>query len=179
MSSEKDFWKVYEAAWTEQDAIVILGYLHFAARNSELFRLKWEDVDFSGVKIRLYTRKKKDGSWESSWLPLTDELYNALLAHRGKCVSGTWVFPDPETGEPYIHRLHWMRHLCRRAKVKRFSLHAIRHLAASILAREGIPMIDIQTILRHKILSTTERAFRRVELVRPALKVPSKPKTTW
>lgn len=179
MPSEKDFWKVYEAAWTEQDAIMILGYLHLAARKSELFRLKWEDVDFADAKVRLYTRKTKDGSWESSWLPLTDDLYNALLVHKGKCKNSIWVFPDPETGEPYIHRLHWMRHLCRRAKVKHFSLHAIRHLAASILAREGIPMIDIQTILRHKNLSTTERYIRRIESVRPALRVLSKLKTTW
>jgi len=34
-----------------------------------------------------------------------------------------------------------MKHLCKRAKVKHFGLHAIRHLTASILAREGIPMI--------------------------------------
>ncbi|MBT8330473.1 MAG: hypothetical protein KJN87_12265, partial [Desulfofustis sp.] len=40
-----------------------------------------------------------------------------------------------------------------------------------ILASEGIPMIDIQTILRHKNLSTTERYIRRIESVRPVLKV--------
>jgi integrase len=47
--SEKDFWKVYKAAWTEQDAIMLLSYLHLAARKSELFRLKWVDVDFSVI----------------------------------------------------------------------------------------------------------------------------------
>ena len=169
--SEKDFWKVYGEAWTEQDAIMLLGYLHLAARKSELFRLKWEDVDFAGVKVRLYTRKTRDGSWESAWLPMTDDLYNGLLSQREKRKSDTWVFPDPETNKPYIHRLHWMKHLCRRAKVKHFGLHAIRHLTASILAREGVPMIDIQTILRHKNLSTTERYIRRIESIRPVLKV--------
>ncbi len=169
--SEKDFWKVYEAAWTQQDALMLLGYLHLAARKSELFRLKWEDVDFADVKVRLYTRKTRDGSWESSWLPMTDDLYSGLLSHRRRQKDGTWVFPDPETGRPYIHRLHWLKHLCVRAKVKHFGLHAIRHLTASILASEGIPMIDIQTILRHKNLSTTERYIRRIESVRPVLKV--------
>lgn len=169
--SEKDFWKVYEAAWTEQDAIMLLAYLHLAARKSELFRLKWEDVDLAEEKIRLYARKTKDGSWESSWLPMTEDLYNGLLLHKGSRISDIWVFPDPETGQPYIHRLHWMKHLCRRAKVKHFGLHAIRHLTASILAKEGIPMIDIQTILRHKNLSTTERYIRRIESVRPVLNV--------
>jgi len=32
-------------------------------------------------------------------------------------------------------------------------------------------MIDIQTILRHKNLSTTERYIRRIESIRPVLKV--------
>ncbi len=72
-----------------------------------------------------------------------------------------------------------MKNLCRRAGVKHFGLHAIRHLSASILAKEGIPMIDIQTILRHKNLSTTERYIRRIESIRPALRVLPKIKTTW
>ena len=150
---------------------MLLGYLHLAARKSELFRLKWDDVDFAGQQIRLYTRKTKDGSWESTWLPITADLCNGLLSHKKVQKGATWVFPDPYTGKPYIHRLHWMKHLCQRAKVKHFGLHAIRHLTASILAREGIPMIDIQTILRHKNLSTTERYIRRIESVRPALRV--------
>lgn len=168
---ERDFWKVYEVAWTKQDATMLLGYLHLAARRSELYRLKWEDVDFPGVKVRLYTRKTKDGSWESSWLPLTDDLFDALVVQKKERKSDEWVFPDPETLQPFITRLHWMKNLCRRAKVKHFGLHAIRHLSASILAREGVAMIDIQTILRHKNLSTTERYIRRIESVRPALKV--------
>jgi len=175
----KDFWKVYAVAWTEQDAIMLLGYLHLAARKSELFRLKWEDVDFTAVKIRLYTRKTRDGSWEGDWLPMTDDLYNALLFHMEKRKSKIWVFVDPETLQPYTYRLHWMKNLCLRAQVKHFTLHAIRHLSASILAQEGVPMIDIQTILRHKNLSTTEKYIRRIESVRPALRMLPKVKTTW
>jgi integrase len=175
--TERDYWKVYEAAWTEQDATMLLGYLHLAARKSELFRLQWEDVDFAGVKIRLYTRKTKDGSWESSWLPLTEDLFDALLKQKTKRKSDKWVFPDPETLQPFTSRLHWMKNLCRRAQVKHFGLHAIRHLSASILAREGVAMIDIQTILRHKNLSTTERYIRRIESVRPALRLLPKVKS--
>ncbi|MFH1217565.1 MAG: tyrosine-type recombinase/integrase [Pseudomonadota bacterium] len=63
-----------------------------------------------------------------------------------------------------------MKNLCKRAGVKHFGLHAIRHMTASILAKEGVPMIDIQTILRHKNLSTTERYIRRIEAIRPAFK---------
>lgn len=167
---EDDFWKVYDVADAGQDRVMLLAYLHLAARRSELFALRWDDVDFADQKVRLYTRKRRDGSLEFDWLPLTDDLYNALLAHR-QFAKAEWVFPDPATGKPYLIRIHWMRRLCERAGVKRFGLHAIRHLTASILARENVSMIDIQTILRHKNLATTERYIRRLETVRPALRV--------
>ena len=60
----------------------------------------------------------------------------------------------------------------------------MKHLSASILAREEIALIDVQTILRHKNLSTTEKYIRRIESVRPVLKMLPRPKknhlkTTW
>ena len=166
---ERDFWAVYDQA-EGQDAVMLLAYLHLAARRSELFALRWDDVDFSGRRVRLYTRKRRDGTLEFDWLPMTDDLFHALLAHR-ETATTEWVFPDPTTGKPYQYRLHFMRRLCRRAGVKPFGFHAIRHLTASILAKANVPMVDIQRILRHKNLATTERYIRRLDDLRAALKV--------
>ena len=58
-----------------------------------------------------------------------------------------------------------------KAGVRKFGLHSIRHLTASILSKANISMIDIQTILRHKNLATIERYIRRLLTVRPALRV--------
>ena len=139
---EDDFWKVYDVA-EGQDKVMLLAYLHLAARRSELFRLRWEDVDFGKGEIRRTTRKRMGGSLEEDWLPMLDELHMALLHHR-QTNRGDWVFPDPETGGPYLYRQHWMKRLCARAGVRPFGLHAIRHLSASILANEGVPVIVIQ-----------------------------------
>lgn len=168
--SEKDFWKVYDQAESEQDSVMLLSYLHLAARKRELFNLRWEDVDFSESRARLFTHKRQGGSLEFDWLPMTEALHQALLTHRQES-SEEWVFPDPKTGRPYFYRNTWMRRLCDNAGIRSFSLHAIRHLTASILAMENVSMIDIQTILRHKNLSTTERYIRRLTTVRAALKV--------
>ncbi|MCK5020854.1 MAG: tyrosine-type recombinase/integrase, partial [Candidatus Peribacteraceae bacterium] len=108
--SEKDFWNVYDQADSEQDKLMLLSYLHLAARRSELFRLRWDDIDFSESKARLFTRKRKDSSLEYDWLPLTDDLYEALLAHRQNSNS-QWVFIDPRTGLPYIYRQRMMKRL--------------------------------------------------------------------
>lgn len=167
---ERDFWKAYDAADTDQDRSMLLAYLHLAARRSELFGMRWEDVDFSQSRVRLYTRKRKDGSLEFDWLPMTDELSQTLLAHRQE-ITGRWVFPDPATGFPYLCRRHWMKRLCDKAEVKPFGIHAIRHLTASILAKANVPMVDIQAILRHKHLATTERYIKRLSDLKPALSV--------
>jgi integrase len=166
---ESDFWKVYEAA-EGQDKVMLLAYLHLAARRSELYRLKWEDVDFAGQKVRIGTRKRLGGSLEYDWLPMTDELFNQMILHR-QSAQTEWVFPNPEKGVPFIARQHYMKRTCQKAGVKSFGLHAIRHLTASILAQEDVPMVTIQRILRHKQLTTTERYIRGLEPVRPALEI--------
>ncbi len=169
--SEKDFWKVYEVAESPQDKFMLLAYLHLAARRGELFGLRWQDVDFAEARVRLFTRKRKDGSLESDWLPMTDDLYNALLVHKQECENGEWVFPNPKADIPYLERNKWMGRLCKSAGVKKFGLHAIRHLTASILAQADVSLIDIQSILRHRKLATTERYIRRLSSLRPALRV--------
>lgn len=166
----EDFWKVYNAADNEPDRIMLLAYLHLAARRSELFGLRWQDVDFDGSRVRLYTRKRRDGTLEYDWLPLTPELRAALQRLHQKQESD-WVFPEPETGKPYLYRQHFMRRLCMKAGVKPFGFHAIRHLTASILAKEDVSMIDIKGVLRHRNLATTERYITRLSSLRPALQV--------
>ena len=166
---ESDFWKVYEIT-QGQERVMLLAYLHLAARRSELFKLRWEDVDFAGQKVRIGTRKRLGGSLEYDWLPMTNELFNAMILHRQTAIND-WVFINPENGLPFKAYLKFMKRLCQRAGVKHFGLHAIRHLTASILAQADVPMVTIQRILRHKNLTTTERYIRGLEPVRPALEI--------
>jgi len=166
---EKDFWKVYNEA-QGQDRIMLLAYLHLAARKSELLRLRWEDVDFANQRVRIGTRKRRGGNLEYDWLPMTDELFNVLLKHKQQA-HHEWVFVDGMTNKPFTMRRRFMPGLCKRAEVKPFGFHAIRHLTASILAQADVPMVTIQRILRHMNLSTTERYIRGLEPVRPALEI--------
>ncbi|MCI5157104.1 MAG: site-specific integrase, partial [Candidatus Electrothrix sp. AUS1_2] len=52
-----------------------------------------------------------------------------------------------------------------------FGIHSIRHLSASILIRNKVSLIDVQTVLRHKNMTTTQRYVHRLESVRSALDV--------
>jgi len=177
---EEDFWKIYEVA-EGQDKIMLLSYLHLAARRGEIFSLTWEDVDFGNNRVRLWTRKRKGGVLEFDWLPMTKELRKSLMwwwEHRSikdqphvfLCLDET-EFCREHHGQPFKYRLHFMKRLCDQANVKPFGFHAIRHLTASILYNLGYEVAVIQAILRHKSASTTERYLRSIglERVREAL----------
>ena len=170
---EDDFWAVFNVA-EGQDQIMLLAYLHLAARRTELFRLTWSDVDFLNDRIRLGTCKRKDGTLEYDWLPMTGELKTTLMKWwEERPIRDTeYVFVCQEDtpfcrdyyGKPFRKRQHLMKRLCKRAKVKVFGLHAIRHLTASVLYQAGQPVAVIQSILRHKSASTTERYLHSLGL---------------
>jgi len=173
-----DFWKVYDGV-EGQDKVMLLTYLHTAARKRELFRLKWHEVDFEKSRIQLWTRKRKDGNLESDWIPMTSELREALERWEKER-----TFPDAEHvflcendldfcpqhyGNPFSIRREWLSRLCKKVGVKPFGLHAIRHLSASILDDAGYPITIIQGILRHKSANTTARYLHSLRGMRVAL----------
>ncbi len=154
-----DFLAVYSQTETEQDEVLLLAFLCLAARRNELFRLRCEDIDIERRQVALGTRKRAGGGLQYDWVPIAEQLL-PRLAEQIERVSGPWVFPCPKTGEPYKARTTWMRRLCDRAGVRRFGLHAIRHLTASILAASGVPTVQIQQVLRHQRISTTDIYIR-------------------
>jgi integrase len=165
--TEADFWMAYNAAGPE-DQTFLLTALHTAARLGELFRLAWGDVDLQAGGVRLGTRKTKSGGLEYATIPMTSTLRRSLAAHRARGPRSLLVFCQ-ENGEPYTSRQHYMERLCRRAGVKPFGFHAIRHLSASILAREGVDIPTIQAVLRHKSPTTTARYLRSLGIVENVL----------
>jgi len=178
---EAEFWKVFKL--TEgQDRIMLLTFLHTAGRRGEIFRLKWDDLNFENGQLRFWTHKRKDGSFEFDWIPMTGKLMEALGNWREErpikdspyvflCLDKT-PFCSEYYGKPFLKRAHLMERLCEKAGVRRFGFHAIRHLTtASILYNDGAKLADIQSILRHKSPGTTERYLRSfgIETARAAL----------
>ncbi len=164
--SEEDFWKVLDAA-EGQDKVLLLAYLHTGARRSELFRLKWSDVDFSTGRIRLTTKKTADGSMKAAWLPMTSDLQDNLRwwwenrpfkqAEHVFVVTEEQGFGCQYAGQPFRYRQHFMKKLCEKAGVKPFGFHAIRHLTATTLYQAGQPVAVVQAVLRHESAQTTTR----------------------
>lgn len=168
---ESDFWAVFDRL-EGQDRVMLTAFLHLGARRGEVFRLKWDDVDFNRNQVGVTTIKDEDGSERHEWLPMTEELRAALRwwwearTHKSSpfvfTVTGGFNFENQYEGEPFAKRSHFMRKACKRAGVKRFGFHAIRHLTASILWESGYELRVIQRIMRHKSPQTTERYLRKL-----------------
>ncbi len=63
-------------------------------------------------------------------------------------------------GKPFTNRQHFIEKICKRAGVKHFEFHAIRHLTATILYQKGYGVSFIQKVLRHQHPNTTERYLK-------------------
>jgi integrase len=96
---------------------------------------------------------------------MTLRLYNILhrrFLQRRKDVP--WLFWHEFTSSksrekkigPYRERKKFMKTLCKKAGVRYFRFHALRHSGASVMDSENVPIGAIQRILGHEKRTTTE-----------------------
>jgi integrase len=158
----EDIDKVILAAQPDEMDLILVLY-HTLGRIGEVLRMTWEDVNLEQRWVRLWTRKRKGGELQRDNLPMGDVLYE-ILARRWKNrdKESQYVFPRFRDLRNKTYRL--MRRLCRRAGVKEFGFHAIRHHVASVLQDSGKATVkEIQLLLRHRRQSTTDKYLHLIE----------------
>ncbi|MFP3867669.1 MAG: tyrosine-type recombinase/integrase [Desulfobacteraceae bacterium] len=134
------------------------------ARVGEITQLAWQDVNFEHKVVKLRSRKNKTGSLIDRDIPMSDGLYEVLWQVWEKRRSDDWVFPSPVTGNPYLYRRKVMRTVCKRAGVRHFGFHAIRHWVASYLFdRKKVGLAMISKLLGHTNFQTTERYLQLID----------------
>jgi integrase len=162
---------------------MLLAYICTAGRKSEIFNLRWSDVNFPAKTITLKTRKAKGGNLKEDELPMIAPLAEALRARKKRVEKNgpdDYVFICPKTGTKFAAHLRWLDDLCEKAGIKRFTYHPIRHLSASFLAKHKVPLPICQVILRHGNINTTaiyihelegmEEVSRHLEVISGGLK---------
>jgi integrase len=169
--SQEDLIKLLLASGIHRPLLLVL--VHSLARIDEILRMRWIDVNFQNRSLRLWTRKAMDGSWRHDDFPMNDGLFDVLKGLYNKRVQDEWVFYNQSTGTRFNRRPKIMKAICRRAGIKSFGFHSLRHFGASLLADS--PKISKKTIsdlLRHRSLATTEIYLHSVqESQREAVKV--------
>jgi integrase len=139
-------------------------------RRSELFALKWKDVDFQ-AKLIYVTRSIVQNvvgicKTESSQKPVPahDDLVEALREWRGQTPyqsSESWVFASPanQGRRPYLAQQIMQRHILPIARklgiAKRIGWHTFRHTYSTLLRSIGAELKIMQELLRHSTIRVT------------------------
>ena len=138
----------------DQAGKIMLMALYTGMRRGELFRLKWEDIDFDRGFIHI--RNPKGGIDQS--IPLNDAA-REVLEFIIRTDDSPYVFPGRNGGQRTdIH--HQVNRIKQRAGLpKDFrALHGLRHVYASMLASSGkVDMYTLQKLLTHKSPKMAQR----------------------
>ena len=123
--------------------------LNAGFRVSDIRALKWTQVNFERRTITLVQEK----TGERMIQPMTDELYKTLqlLPRRGE-----YVFCDAEE-RPYQRIIKGFRAACKRAGIKDFRFHDLRHTFASHYLMNGGDIKTLQVLMGHKSIVTTSK----------------------
>lgn len=147
-------------------------------RRSEIRGLKWRDVDFRKLWLRLergvvrndLTKLKTEGSRKG--VPLHEDLAAALAEWREKCLYPTdddWIIASPTTeGKAplwldIVMRNHIKPAAVKAAITKTIGWHTFRRSLASILAAKGESIKVVQELLRHSNSAITMELYQQAE----------------
>ena len=137
-----------------QAANLMRMVLYTGMRRTELFKLKWEDIDESRGFITL--KDPKGGPDQK--IPLNDAARELLQNHPMKNGS-PFVFPGRggRQRKDIHHQVNRIRDAAGLPKGFR-ALHGLRHVFASMLASSGkVDLYTLQKLLTHKSPTMTQR----------------------
>ncbi|HUU02178.1 MAG TPA: site-specific integrase [Myxococcota bacterium] len=124
-------------------------------RRSELLGLQWEEADLARGAINLPGTRTKNGRPRT--IPLNAEARVLLRAQQKGNVNGSpLVFHKPDGSHPGDIKTAFNA-ACRRAKIRDFRFHDLRHCFASALAMRGVPLQAVGELLGHRMLAMTQR----------------------
>jgi len=183
--TEEELLRIIAAAKPGDEKDLVLCCLHLLGCIDEILRPRWkEDINFDKRIVTLWTRKRKDGAYESNSMPMDDALYSVLCSRWSKRKQDKWVFWNEKAnegkGDRYKHRPKMMAPVCKRAGIDPigkgmrklwrgkekgkmvevplyYGFHTLRHFTASYLAdQKKVSLKTVSGLLRHKNLRTTE-----------------------
>ena len=132
--------------------LCVLIALSTGARYSEITNLTWKNIDMKHKQFHFLNTK----NGEDRGVAITSNVYEKLKEFKKvQRIGSDLVFSNNENNVLYL-RGQFERAL-KRAKIKDFHFHDLRHTAASYLAKGGASLLEIATILGHKTLAMVQR----------------------
>lgn len=132
--------------------LVVVTALNTGMRKSEVLSLKWDNVDLRHGFILLDVTK----NGERREIPINETLRQSLQAITRR-LDIPYVFYDHVTGNRYMDIKRSFKTALRKAGIRDFHFHDLRHTFASHLVMAGIDITTVKELLGHKTLTMTLR----------------------
>lgn len=141
---------------------IVTMLLVTGARKGEVLNARWEDIDMRNQVWRIPMSK----SGHTRYVPLTPYVISAIglakktlarLIGEDKASRCPWIFANPKTGKPFVSVFYAWDTARRKAGLPQLRCHDARHSYASTLVNNGVPIYEVQKILGHQHIRTTER----------------------
>ena len=122
------------------------------ARKREVLDAKWEDFDLERRQWRIPLTKLG----RPRHVPVSDAVLRLLesVPRRPELV---YVFANPSTGRPFINIFHAWNTARTSAGLEEVRIHDLRHSFASFLVNAGRSLYEVQKLLGHTQIKTTQR----------------------
>ena len=148
--------KLFEVLSSNKDYLyfipIVICALQTGMRKGEIINLKWSNIDFDNKFIELLQTK----SGKARKIPISDKLMIELCKLKEQKLS-EYVFTNPYTKTRYVSIHKGFGEVLKKANIKNFRFHDLRHTAATRMTEMGIDLAVVQEILGHSDVKTTMR----------------------
>ena len=147
--------RLYEAVCKSENTMlkfIVPMLILTGARKRELLDARWADFDLSRRAWRIPITK----SGKARHVPLSDGALT-LLATMPRKSDCEWAFANPETGKPYVSIFYAWNTARKSIGLSDVRMHDLRHSFASLLINSGRTLYEVQHILGHTQVKTTQR----------------------
>ncbi|MCX7794119.1 MAG: site-specific integrase, partial [Thermodesulfovibrionales bacterium] len=133
---------------------IVFTAINTGMRKGEILNLKWDNIDFRTGFI--YLDRTKNGYRRE--IPMNESL-KALLRklHSQRRLDTNYVFVNPQTGRRYTEFKRSFAAALKKAGIRDFRFHDLRHTFASQLIMRGADLKTVQELLGHRTLTMTLR----------------------
>ena len=147
--------RLYDAVCKSQNTMlqyIVPMLILTGARKREVLDAKWEDFDFTRRIWRIPMSK----SGKPRRVPLSDGALN-ILSTMPRDMKCEWTFPNPDTKKPYVSIFCAWDTARQSVGLGDVRVHDLRHSHASFLVNAGRTLYEVQHILGHTQVKTTQR----------------------
>ena len=152
VAEAKRLFEVLDHSQSKMLGFIVRMLLFTGARKNEVLNAKWADFD---LDRRLWTIEfNKTG--KTRHVPLSDLAVDLLLSLP--TIEGCdYAFANPSTQKPYLHIQQPWNLVRSKAGLHDLRIHDLRHSLASFLVNNGRSLYEVQKILGHTQVKTTQR----------------------